>query len=74
MKNNPKTKAEYYTQEDIKEASYAESRFITVIPEDRRELRSQEVLAVYPGIILLRKTLCGSDSPVSETIVLFNIS
>ena len=41
----------YYTQEQIRDIiSYAQSRFITVIPEIEMPSHSEEVLAVYPEL------------------------
>ena len=41
----------YYTQEDVKEiVAYAESRFITVVPEIELPGHSQAALAAYPEI------------------------
>ena len=61
-KNNPKAEGGYYTQEDIKEVvAYAQSRFITVIPEIEMPGHSEEVLAVYPELSCSGKPYVDSD-------------
>lgn len=60
--NNPKAEGGYYTQEDIKEVvAYAQSRFITVIPEIEMPGHSEEVLAVYPELSCSGKPYVDSD-------------
>ena len=49
--DDPKAQGGFYTQEDIKEIlDYADSRFITVIPEIEMPGHSEEVLAAYPEL------------------------
>ena len=61
-KENPKAKGGYYTQEDIKEVvAYAQSRFITVIPEIEMPGHSEEVLAVFPELSCSGKPYVDSD-------------
>lgn len=61
-KANPKAQGGYYTQEDIKEVvAYAQSRYITVIPEIEMPGHSEEVLAVYPELSCSGKPYVDSD-------------
>ena len=61
-KGDAKAQGGYYTQEDIKEVvAYAQSRFITVIPEIEMPGHSEEVLAVYPELSCSGKPYVDSD-------------
>ena len=60
--DDPRAEGGYYTQEDIKElVEYAESRFITIIPEIEMPGHSEEVLAAYPELSCAGKPYENAD-------------